>query len=152
MMKQLSRMIFVSFLLGTSTMSAQAAVTNECKFIGGTGMANAINETNLVASLTGALAGGARAEITAQEETKTGLSLDMEHYFFNDKGGLLRTSDKATLTRIPGKPGTYMLEIAYEVVEANGAYAGYKGQFNSHGLINLETGKVVLRYAGDICK
>jgi hypothetical protein len=76
----------------------------------------------------------------------------MEHYFMNDKGGLLRTMDKATLTTVPGKTKTYMLEVDYDVIESRGTYAGYKGRFQSFGLINLATGKVVLRYKGEICE
>lgn len=151
MMKKLSANIFTAMLLLTGSVGAQAT-SNVCKQIGGMAMADAIDETNLVAALSGELGGGARASITAQKETATGLALDMEHYFINNKGGFLRTRDKATLTAIPGKDKTYMLEMVYDVIEASGTYAGYKGRFESYGLINLAAGKVVLRYKGEICK
>jgi hypothetical protein len=141
----------IAVLIGASSVTAQAG-GSQCKEIGGMALADAIDDTDLVAALSGELGGGARARITAQRETATGLVLDMEHYFINDKGGLLKTMDKATLTAVPGKIKTYMLEIAYEVVEARGTYAGYKGRFQSYGLINLAAGKVVLRYNGEICK
>lgn len=151
MIKQISVLAFSAILLVASSFSAQAAET-ECKAVGGMALADMIDETNLVAALSGELGGGARAKITEQKETATGLTLNMEHYFINDKGGLLRTMDKATLTTIPGKHKTYMLEIGYDVVDASGTYAGYQGTFQSYGLINLGTGKVVLRYNGEICK
>ena len=150
-MRQIIGLALSVVLLGASSVSVHAA-SHDCKAIGGMALADAIDETNLVAALSGELGGGARAKITGQEETATGLSLDMEHYFINDKAGLLRTRDKATLTTVPGKHQTYMLEITYDVVEARGTYAGYKGRFRSFGLINLATGKVVLRYNGEICK
>ena len=76
----------------------------------------------------------------------------MEHYFFNDKGGLLRTNDKAILTDVAGNPNLYMLEISYEIKESSGFFEGYNGGFQSAGLIDLNKGKVVLRYNGEICK
>lgn len=128
------------------------AASSTCEEIGGMALANAIDETHMVAALSGEFAGGARAKITGQQKTASGLLLDMEHYFINKKGGLLKTIDKATLTAIPGKQETYMLEITYDVVSAKGTYADYHGSFQSSGLINLAEGKVVLRYKGKLCK
>lgn len=141
------------YIVLAGLLSATATPTYaECKQITGMALANAVDDTNLVAALKGELGGGARARITAQQETETGLILDMEHHFINDKGGLLHTKDKAVLTSVPGKVKTYMLEIGYNVIDASGYYAGYKGSFNSFGLIDLAAGKVVLRYNGEICK
>jgi len=131
--------------------SSGFAATNQCREVGGMGLAEAINETNLVAALSGDFT-GARAEILGQKKNSTGLVLEMEHYFINDKNGLIRTRDKATLTNVPGKDQTYMLEIAYKVVDSRGTYAGYRGGFNSYGLIKLGKGEVILRYQGEICK
>ena len=138
------------FLLGILNINVQAA-SGQCIAVGGMGLAEAIDETHLVAALSGDMT-GARAKITGQKKTNTGLILDMEHYFINDKGGLLKTKDKATLTTVPDKDQTYMLEIAYNVIESRGTYAGYKGKFNSFGLIKLKEGKVILRYSGELCK
>ena len=54
---------------------------------------------------------------------------------------MIRTRDKATLTSIPGKDNTYMLEIAYKVMDSRGTYTGYSGGFNSFGLIDLAKDK-----------
>jgi len=149
-MKKFALGITLSVVLLIAGGGASAEDKN-CLDIGGMGLAEAIDETTLVAALSGDMS-GARAVITGQRETKTGLILDMTHHFINDRNGLLKTQDKAVLTAIPGKKQTYMLEIAYEVVEARGTYAGYKGQFHSFGLIKLGEGKVILRYKGEICK
>lgn len=150
-MKHISRVVLLAILFWGSGAGAQTAHA-ECLAIGGTGLANAIDENNLVASLSGALSGGARARIKAQKETPTGLSLDLEHYFFTAEGGMLHTADTATLTAIAGKHKTYMLEIAYAVRESSGAFVGYKGHFQSVGLFDMGVGKVVLRYSGELCK
>ena len=127
------------------------ASASQCREVGGMGLAEAIDDTNLVAALSGDF-NGARAQILGQTKTDTGLVLDMEHYFMTDKNGLIRTRDKATLTSVPGKDQTYMLEIAYKIIDSRGTYEGYRGGFNSFGLIKLAKGEVILRYAGEICK
>jgi len=148
--------ILVGFVLSTglfvSSLSGAQAANQSCIALGGTALANAVSETELVGALTGSFAGGARAAIIAQRETAMGLSMDMEHYFLNDKGGLLNTKDVAKLTAIPGKDKIYMLEIDYDVEKASGRFEGYKGSFRSKGLIDLGAGTVVLRYSGEICK
>lgn len=126
-------------------------IAKECVPVGGMALANAISETSLVAALTGDMT-GARAEILKQTKTKTGLLLDMEHFFVNDKGGMLHTKDKATLTKIPAREGIYMLEINYIVSKSFGTLKGYTGSFSSYGLMKLNEGKVVLRYQGQLCK
>lgn len=152
MLKKISLgFLFSAGLLASSLSNAQAA-GHSCLALGGTALANAVSETELVGALTGSFAGGARATITAQRETATGLSMDMEHSFLNDKGGLLNTKDVATLTSILGKDKTYMLEIKYDIQKASGRFEGYEGSFQSKGLIDLGAGTVVLRYNGEICK
>lgn len=141
---------FTALALPVTTFNANAA-GNHCMPIGGTALAEAIDESSFVAEMSGAFA-SANAKVTHQEKTDTGLVLDIEHTFLGDKGGLLKTSDKAVLTAVPGKNQTYMIEIAYNVIDARGAYSGYKGTFNSFGLIKLSEGKIVIRYSGELCK
>ena len=142
--------ILSAVLLATQSINS-FATAKQCREVGGMGLAEVVDETNLVAALSGDFT-GARAKILGQTKTSTGLALDMEHYFINDRNGLIRTRDKATLTSIPGKDKTYMLEIAYKVMDSRGTYAGYSGGFNSFGLIDLAKGQVILRYQGEICK
>lgn len=141
----------LSVLLLTTLCSNSFASAKQCREIGGMGLAEAIDETNLVAALSGDMT-GAHAQILGQTKTSTGLILDMEHYFINGSNGLIRTRDKATLTAVPGKDQTYMLEIVYKVMDSHGTYEGYRGGFNSFGLIKLAKGEVILRYKGEICK
>lgn len=150
MLKKSYKTIFTALMLATLSSNSLASV-KQCKEIGGMGLAEAIDETNLVAALSGDMT-GARAQILGQTKTSTGLILDMEHYFINDKNGLIKTRDKATLTTVPGKDQTYMLEIAYKVMDSRGTYEGYRGSFNSYGLIKLAKGEVILRYKGELCK
>ncbi|NRB38277.1 MAG: hypothetical protein HRU20_07375 [Pseudomonadales bacterium] len=95
---------------------------------------------------------GAHALVKEQTETKTGLILDMEHHFISDSNGVLKTQDKAVLTKTPNKPGSYMIEIQYHVVDSRGTLADYRGDFHSFGLIKLDKGQVILRYTGEVCK
>lgn len=150
MLKKTFKFALTALALAITTFNANAA-SNQCMPIGGTALAEAIDETSFVAELSGAFA-SANAKVTNQTKTDTGLVLDIEHTFLSDKGGLLKTRDKAVLTAVPGKNQTYMIEIAYNVVDARGAYTGYKGTFNSFGLIKLSEGKIVIRYSGELCK
>jgi hypothetical protein len=131
--------------------SSSAFAAKQCQAIGGMGLAEAIDETHLVAALSGDMT-GANATIISQQKTKTGLLLDMEHNFISNKNGLIQTKDKAVLTSVIGKENTYMLEINYSIVDSRGIYKDYRGEFHSFGLIKLDKGQVILRYKGEICK
>jgi len=150
MQKVGNRLMLPLILLGALNINAYAK-NGQCIDIGGMGLAEAMDETHLVAALSGDMT-GATASITGKKKTNTGLILDMEHHFMSDKNGLLKTIDKAVLTTVPGKDETYMLEINYKVVESRGIYEGYKGEFHSFGLIKLGKGQVILRYKGELCK
>lgn len=128
-----------------------SVAAKQCQQIGGMGLAEAIDETHLVAALSGEMT-GASAKIIKQQKTKTGLLLDMEHHFISNKNGLIQTKDKAVLTNVIGKQNTYMLEINYSIVDSRGIYKDYRGEFHSFGLIKLDKGQVILRYKGEICK
>ena len=150
MHKLIYKSLLSTALLVTLSLNAYSA-DKECVSIGGMGLAEAIDETHLVAAMSGDMT-GANAEITGQKKTETGLILDMEHHFMSNKNGLLKTKDKAILTAVPGKDQTYMLEINYTVVDSRGIYADYRGEFQSFGLIKLGKGQVILRYKGELCK
>ena len=145
--RNIKKIMMLGALLATTT----SAFAGQCMEIGGTAMGNSVSETRIVAALTGSFS-GASAEILKQTETKTGLKLDLEHFFVNPKGGMIQTRDEATLTNVVGKEGVYMLEIHYNIVKGTGALEGYKGDFKSYGLIDLNQGKVALRYEGELCK
>ncbi len=150
MLKKIMTITLSTATLAAITFNAYAA-DSQCMPIGGTGLGNAIDETHFVAVLNGAFT-AANAKVVNQEKTENGLILDMEHNFLSDKDGSLKTKDRAILTAVSGKDQAYMIEITYNVVESQGAYAGYKGKFNSFGLMKLKEGKVVVRYSGELCK
>lgn len=95
---------------------------------------------------------GARGTVLSQSKTATGATMQMEHAFSTADGGVVRTKDEVQLTPVEGKPQTFLLELAYTVVEAFGPLKGYSGTFNSFGLIKLENGKALVRCSGQICK
>ncbi|MEH6346145.1 MAG: hypothetical protein V7785_13725 [Bermanella sp.] len=144
----LKKMLIVPALF-FSAFSANAA--QQCIDIGGMGLAEAMDETHLVAALSGTMT-GAHALVKGQTKTDSGLVLDMAHHFISDTNGVLKTQDTATLTKVPNKPGAYMLEINYSVVDSSGTFAGYRGDFHSYGLMKLDKGQVILRYKGEVCK
>jgi len=144
------------YFLAASVSTAQA-VDKNCMPIGGLGMPNFVPEKDgtitIIAPLTGSVS-SASGKITAQRKTATGLEMDMEHYFMTDKGGFMRTKDLGILTEVNGKKDRYMIEITYDIQEAStsGVLKGFKGKFQSFGLVDLAKLKGLIRYSGDICK
>lgn len=143
-------------LLSVGILNVQAEQA-ECMPIGGLGMPNFVPQPDgtitIVAPLTGSVANAA-GKITAQRKTKTGLEMDMEHYFMNEKGGFMHTKDLGILTQVEGKENRYMIEITYDVQpdSTSGVLEGFKGQFNSYGLVDLNKLQGLIRYSGQICK
>ena len=152
--------------LALSATVAGASISNvnaaeNCMLIGGVAIPNFFAEGEgkpiiISASLTGSVSTAA-GKITGQRETATGMEMDMEHYFGRDDGGAFQTKDLGILTAIPGKPGRFMIEINYHIQEGvtRGTMKGYKGEFNSYGLVDLRDPNNMVwlvRYEGEICK
>ena len=140
-----------------STSFAEKYAEKTCMPIGGVGMANFVPQQDgsitIVAPLTGSVSNAA-GKITAQRITETGLEMDMEHYFMTEKGGFMHTKDLGILTKVVGEKDRYMIEITYGIQEksTSGMLKGYKGQFNSFGLVDLANLNGLIRYSGEICK
>jgi len=150
----LSALFTTLLLAGVSTAYADEG---NCMPIGGVAIANFVAQNDGTTTIVAALSGSVEAtsgKIVAQRETKTGLEMDMEHYFMNDKGGFIHTKDLGILTRVEGQKDRYMIEITYDVQEGNsrGVLKGYKGTFNSYGLVDLKNMEGQVRYSGKICK
>lgn len=157
MFKKLMFVLIVSASVAGATVSSAQAARKNCMPIGGLGMPNFVPQsdgtTTIVAPLTGSVT-TASGKITAQRETRTGLEMDMEHYFMTKKGGFMHTKDLAVLTNVTGKKDRYMVEITYHIQEAStsGVLKGYKGTFKSYGLVDLANLRGLIRYSGEICK
>lgn len=128
-----------------------------CAPIGGVAMPTfspqADGTIRITAPLTGSVS-AASGTITAQRETKTGLEMDLNHYFLNNTGGSFHTIDYAELTAVPGKAGKFMIEISYSIEKESttGTFKGYEGDFKSYGLVDLKNMEGLVRYSGEVCK
>jgi len=157
MFKNMKYGLLVSVLLLSASIPNALATEKICMPIGGLGMPNFVPQKDgtitIVAPLTGSVA-TASGKITAQRKTVTGLEMDMEHYFMTEKGGFMHTRDLGILTEVNGKKDRYMIEITYHIQEAStsGVLAGYKGTFQSFGLVDLAKLNGLIRYSGEICK
>lgn len=140
--------------------SALAQSTN-CMQLGGVAIANFFPEGEgkpiiVSAALMGSVQTAA-GKILAQRKTDTGLEMDIEHYFGRDDGSAIFTKDLGILTAVPGKDGRYMIEITYHVQDklSRGTLKDFKGQFKSHGLVDLRDPNNMVglvRYEGQLCK
>lgn len=140
---------------------AHAGPGKDCIALGGVAIPNFFDEgANQPMIISAALMGSvqnAAGKILSQKETKTGLEMEMEHYFGRNDGGAVYTQDIGILTAVPTKPGRYMIEITYDIQreQSRGTLKGYGGQFKSYGLVDLRDPKNLqglVRYSGEICK
>ena len=151
----------MALALSAVAFCAQSAQAESCMDIVGGAVANFYGEGEgepmiISASLTGSVQNAA-GKITAQRKTKTGMEMDMEHYFGRTDGGSITTKDLGILTAVPGRPGRFMIEISYDIQEgkSRGTLKGYGGDFKSYGLVDLRNGddlKGLVRYEGNICQ
>jgi len=128
-----------------------------CTPIGGMAMPTFSPQADGTVRITAPLIGSvssASGTITAQRETKSGLEMDLNHYFLNNTGGSFHTVDHAELTAVPGKAGRFMIEINYAIEKESttGTFIGYEGNFKSYGLVDLNNMEGLVRYSGEICK
>lgn len=128
-----------------------------CIPIGGTGMPTFSAQKDGTVRITAPLIGSVSAAsgtITAQRETRSGLDMDLNHYFLNNTGGSFHTQDHAELTAVPGKAGNFMIEIDYSIEKGSttGTFKGYEGDFKSYGLVDFNRMEGLVRYSGEICK
>ena len=151
-MKKLTYTMVLSAGMIAANATGALAVEKQCIPIGGEALGQFYNDGNDVAAAMMGTWASARGTVKSQKKTATGLALEMEHVFSSSAGGVVRTRDVAELTEVPGKKDTYMLELAYTVVEFFGNVKGYTGTFNSFGLLKLATGEALVRYSGEICK
>jgi len=161
MLKYITHAALAVAALGAVGAQSSEAADNNCMAIGGVAIPNFFAEGEgkpiiISASLSGSV-NNAAGKILAQRKTATGLEMDMEHYFGRDDGGAFQTKDLGILTAVPGKPGRFMLEITYHIQAdvTRGTLKGYKGNFNSYGLVDLRDPNNMVglvRYTGKICK
>jgi len=150
MKKILTTAAICTALLATTT-PALAQSGKQCKPIGGAALGMFYDETKVLGALFGTWT-ATRGEITSKKETETGIDFTMTHAYSTADGGTVRTRDMAKFTAVPGKDKTFMVEISYTVVEAEGSMEGYSGTFYSFGLAKLGEAKAVVRYFGELCK
>jgi hypothetical protein len=152
-----SLLVIVSISAFAGQNTSDIADQKMCVPIGGVAMPTFSPQADGTIRITAPLIGSASAAsgtITAQRETKTGLEMDLNHYFLNNTGGSFHTIDYAELTAVPGKAGKFMLEISYSIEKESttGTFKGYEGDFKSYGLVDLKNMEGLVRYSGEICK
>jgi hypothetical protein len=123
--------------------------TTEQMTVGGTFLINFVDETTVVAVLTGDLQGAVRGVIHSQTPDEQGvLHLTAEHAITTAAGDALVTSDQATLT--PVQERTFFMRQTQTLVKGTGKFAGASGALEEIGVFDMAKGQGVLRYSGRI--
>jgi hypothetical protein len=122
---------------------------NEQITVGGTFLINFVDETTVVAVLSGDLQGAVRGVIRSQTPDEKGVvHLIAEHAVTTTAGDALVTSDQATLT--PVGDGTFFMRQTQTLVKGTGKFAGASGTLEEIGVFDMAKGQAVLRYNGRI--
>jgi hypothetical protein len=117
--------------------------------VGGTFLLNFIDQTTVVAFLTGDLQGAVRGVIREQTSNEQGiLHLTAEHTITTARGDLIVTADQATLT--PIEEGIFYMKQTQTIVRGTGAFMGATGTLEEFGAVDMGQGQGVLRYRGQI--
>lgn len=122
-----------------------------CINLGGTFLGEKVDENNRIVAATGDFS-GAHVKVLEKRTVTNGFILVTEHSLVNGKGGLLKTIDSLSLTKVMGSDMSFMVEGTYDVVASKGNLADYRGKFTSFGLMKLDLGKSILHYSGELCK
>lgn len=120
--------------------------------MGGTAVTQFIQPLNgWVVAMSGDFDGGVFARVVGgpRDLGQGRTEYDLEHYFVRKDGSTISTRDVGVYTAVAGSPRT-LGATTYNVVAATGAFEGMRGQFQSWGAFELDTGRGILRFWGEI--
>jgi hypothetical protein len=147
----------ITILTVTAFLVVAAAAENpkhkHCQAVGGMLMTNlgAVDANTTMGTVTGDLRGAVGATILSTEANGNMLVLHVQHHWVTESGDTLAI-DPAVATTTAVAPGLYGI-VTYPVHLSGGSgkFAGATGDLDSIGEADLGSGRIVLRYYGQIC-
>jgi len=142
----------VAVMVLTIVGGSSLAYAKDCHDMGGTAVAQALNENEFAIATEGNLNGGGYAKVhTAPEKVDENHSkMTLSHYFVTSAGSYIYTNDVLILTQL--SKDLYFGETTYEVGKSGGEFEGMRGAFTSTGLFDFAAGTVVVKFKGKICR
>jgi hypothetical protein len=127
-----------------------------CTPIGGTVMTNlgVVDQSTTLGVVDGDLKGAVAATILNVAPGSGGTTIfTVQHHFVTQAGDTILV-DPATATTKEVVPGSGLYAVLNYPVHINGGtgrFAGATGDFNNIGAADLNTGRTVFRYSGQVC-
>lgn len=125
-----------------------------CQLISGTVMTNlgVVDQSTTLGVVEGDLKGAVAATILNVAPGADGTTVfTVQHHFVTQAGDTILV-DQATATTKEVAPGLYaILNYPVHIKGGTGKYAGATGDFNNIGAADLNTGRTVFRYSGQVC-
>jgi hypothetical protein len=133
--------------------AAAAGQNKHCTPVGGMLMTNlgAVDQATTMGTATGDLKGAVGATVLSTEVVGNTLLFHVQHHWVTESGDTL-AFDPASATTTQVAPGLYAI-VSYPVHLSGGTgkYAKASGDLTNIGEVDLGSGQIVLRYAGEVC-
>ena len=137
-------------ITGSALLFAPSLFAADCISMGGTANTRNLSQTEFVVAMTGDFQGGAFAKSLSAKQMKDGWTeYQLEHYFTTEDGSWIKTRDVGRHQKV--YENRYYGETRYQVVDAGGDFAGFRGEMRSWGSFDYGTGDGVLRFEGQLC-
>jgi len=143
-----------AWIMTVGTGAAQSAnATPHCRPIGGTIMTNFIDQNTTLGTVTGDLAGAVSAvviEPPAFPDDQTAV-FRVQHRWVTDSGDMVRVAVAEAVARLTA-PNVYgIVSYPVTITGGTGAFQDATGSITSIGAVDLNTGRTVFRYTGQLC-
>ena len=146
------RRMLVVCLLGSASLFARAA--SNCHAVGGAVSTNFVNATTTSGTATGDLAGSIGVSVLSITPNADGtVTFPNQHTWVTSTGDTIFVQD-AYATAFPTPVANFFAASYLKgvvIAGGTGRFAKATGNISSWGAVDLNTGEVVLRYAGTVC-
>lgn len=148
------RLAGMFLLIASSCLAVQAE--RVCQETAGGIVTNFIDSADTLGSATGDLAGGLGVHVLAQQAGQGGTTLiTVQHHWVTQAGDTLGLNH-AVVTLFPTSVSGFYAANYLDGVEINkngtGRFAGASGKIYGWGAVDMNTGALVLRYSGKVCR
>jgi hypothetical protein len=145
--------VLVAICVAAAAVEAQSsAAAPHCTSVGGTVTTNFIDENTTLGTATGDLRGAVSAALLGVAPAPDGNTIfTVQHHWTTDSGDTIAVT-VAQATAAPFAPGQFgIVSYPVNISGGTGRFATATGLLQNIGVVDLNTGRTVFRYSGQIC-